>query len=157
MEGAQPGEKRGRASCENSSSTKENTRTTREEKPVCSGRKHGEEIGCGHLQIQAGRTGSVCATSSPRSSISRGTSQVQSRRDTQRRSSASNSAHQCCNPTHNGQNPLTRLHVIVGNGNDGPVVQDGDKDHCHHRKRNTLEFCGHRPAPGFCPKSLYHP
>ena len=65
------------------------------------------------------------------------------------------------NAAHNGHIPLlrllTRLHVIVGNGNDCPVVQDGDKDHCHHRKRNTLEFGGHRPAPGFCPKSLYRP
>merc|ERR1719284_1523945 len=54
----------------------------------------------------------------------------------QHRSSASNSTQQCCNAAHNGQVPLLRnltcLHVIVGNGNDGSVVQDCDEDHCHH-------------------------
>ena len=52
MVGPQPGEKRGRARCENCNATRENTRTAREEEPMCSGRKHGEEIGSGHLQIQ---------------------------------------------------------------------------------------------------------
>ena len=59
------------------------------------------------------------------------------------RSSASHSAQQCCCAAHSGQIPLlrqlTRLHAVVGNGNDGPVSQDHD----HHLKGNNLGvLCG---------------
>mmetsp|Transcript_65871 Transcript_65871/g.174678 ORF Transcript_65871/g.174678 Transcript_65871/m.174678 type:complete len:248 (+) Transcript_65871:225-968(+) len=140
MEGPYPGKKRGRARCENSSTTKENTRTTRDEKSVCSGRKHGKEIGYRHLQIQGALDLSVCQLRhiqmfhKERFGVTCAETHVQH----QHRSAASNSAKQCCNAAHNRQIPLlrhlTRLHVIVGNGNDGPVVQDCDEDHCHYWK-----------------------
>merc|ERR1719429_876299 len=113
-------------------------RTTREEKPVCSSRKHSEEIGYGHLQVQGALDLSVRQIlhieifDKERLRFSCAETHVQH----QHRSSASNSTQQCCNAAHNGQVPLLRnltcLHVIVGNGNDGSVVQDCDEDHCHH-------------------------